>query len=168
MKKVFFSVFAVFVLFIAACTSKSEKTTGQSYLELQVGSKDEGSLTVTNLKVIKKEWEKRVREESRSVTLTNFRIIKGTTSGEAVHPYYMLIANSADGKLKIASLLVSKGDGLYFDTYEDEGHTMFYSSIMCEGNCEDGCDPQVTFSNGRKFLNCSQCPDCVKKEAEMR
>lgn len=172
MKKVFFSAFAAFVLLIAACNSKPEKTTEIStdidYLKLQVGHNKDGALAVTNLEIIKKEWEKRVSEGQKTISLKDFKIVEGMTIGDSSQTYYILVASSVDGKIKTASLLTLKDDTFYFDTREDIDGSDFYSNIVCEGSCNEGCDPIVTSYNGRRYLNCSQCEDCVKKEVEIR
>ena len=172
MKTAFFSAFAAFVLLLTACNSKPEKTSEisdkQDYQELQVGVRKEGLLSVTNQEIIKKEWEKRLADDNTVLSLRDFKIVEGTTAGDSTEQFYMLVANTADGKMKAASLLVLKENVFYFDTYQDQDGSNFYSNIICEGDCTEGCDPIVTISNGRRYLNCSQCVDCVKKEGEIR
>ena len=173
MKKAFFSAFAaLMLLLVTACTSKTEKTSEtiseQNYEEFEVGYKKEGSFKISNLDLVKKEWENRLQSDGRAISLKNFRIVEGTTAGDSAQLYYILVANSADGKIKTASLLNLKDTVFYFETYRDQDNSTFYSNIICEGDCTEGCDPIVTISNGKRYLNCSQCPNCLKNEGEIR
>lgn len=171
MKTAHIGIIAVFVLLLTACNSKSDNTSAtlndNDYFQVEIGKNENGRFTITQLEPIKQDWESRLNNNGNRLTLTEFKIVKAYTTDESPVEYYLLIANSKDGRLRTASLLNLKGNSFFIDTRKDNG-ALSYSNIVCEGNCNEGCLPVVSIHNGTRYLNCSQCVECVKKETEIR
>ena len=168
MKKHLFGILVLLIIIAVACNTKQEEpvTTHQSYMQDPVGINKDGAYRVTNLEVIKGDWESKLPIVSQGVKLVDFRIEKGITTGDEAKEFYILIARTADKKLKAASLLELKEGKFYFDLSHATAHDS-YGNIVCIGECVEGCDPAVSFYNGTKYLNCSACATCIKKESEM-
>ena len=170
MRKAILYFFTILIVLLASCNSKSETSEAEkisSYLTDPVGTQNDALYTIINLKAIKKEWEARLDRDYSGIALQDFRIIKGRTEGEAPQDYYILTARSADYKIITASLLTLKDSKFYFEGQHDN-NSVVYPHIVCESSCNEGCEPVVKFQNGIRYLNCSPCLDCVKKESEMR
>jgi hypothetical protein len=171
MKKLLLSTISVLVLLIS-CQSKSEKdahSSGRSVsLQVKVGENNNGEYTITYQDAIKENWETRLAQKGKKADLKDFTIIKGVTEGDSAEPYYLLSANNADKKLRVAALLRLEGKTFHFITNQDQHNSNFYSLIICEGSCETGCMPTVSSYGGTKYINCSSCADCRKNETEIR
>ena len=135
----------------------------KDFLETAVGEIYNGTITITNLDIIKDRWQTALHYQGRPVVLENFTIIKGVAEGDAPQDYYLLLATTKDKRLKTASLLTLKGSKFYFE--KQEGAVGEVSlNILCSGECGEGCDPVVKINTGLKYLNCSHCLDCTKSE----
>jgi hypothetical protein len=169
MKKAALCLFMLLLL-LTACNSKQEPMpkNGINYLEAPVGTTSNGSFIISNLQNIKKEWEARLSTSEKQVTLKDFKIVSGTTAGDEHQQYYMLLANSEDGKVSTASILTLKVGRFYFEKQPSSGEDAIYLNIICEGTCTDGCAPVVSILSGSKYLNCSPCGNCTKKDMEMQ
>ena len=168
MKKRLSGIFVLLVLVVAACNSRQEEPVAvhKDYMHDAVGMVKSGAYHITNLEVIKTDWKAKLLKASKGAKLVDFRIEKGVTTGDKSEDYYILIARSADKKLKAASLLELKGDNFYLQVNNTSAHGS-YGNIVCVGDCIHGCDPTVSSYDGTKYLNCSPCADCVKNESEM-
>lgn len=171
MKKLLFSSISVLVLLLS-CQSKSEKDAQSSHgndnLQVMVGTNNNGEYIVTYQDAIKHDWESRLAEKGKTVILVDFKIVKGVTEGDSAEPYYLLSANNANNKIRVAALLKLHNKNFYFISNKDPHNSDFYSITICEGSCEAGCMPIVSNYGGAKFINCSSCADCRKNETEIR
>lgn len=170
MKKILGIITAL--VLIASCQSKPEDdaenlTRKISHkVEDQVGLNNNGEFVVTNREAIQDDWEFRLSDKGKTVKLQDFKIVKGVTEGDAAETYYLLQANNADNSIKTAALLKFEGEKFYIESPEHSEDSYFL--LICESNCESGCNPMVKKYNGTKYLNCSSCTGCRKIDTEIR
>ncbi len=140
----------------------------ESYPRAVVGINNNGVYEISDLPLIKKNWESQLDDSDGKITLEAFEIVKGTTEGESVEDFYMLIARSNDGTLKSSALLELRDGKFYFEKQSRPNSNDVFLNVVCKGNCEQGCFPSVKVVNGGRQLFCSNCPDCMKVENEMQ
>lgn len=164
---------AVFLILAFSCKNNTEKdaATGDTYPLIAVGTNYNGDYEVNDPDALKKQWEAKLAEDSSfdksKIDLQGFEIIKGKTEGDAAEDFYMLVARSADGITKVAALLELKDKDFYFEKQKGPNGKYVYFNIVCTGQCDKGCLPVVKLINGKKYLQCTDCLDCVKTENEM-
>jgi hypothetical protein len=109
---------------------------------------------------IKKIWNKELGATGIPSEIEVLEIISLTvTSNEAAFkatPQYAIKAVTKDNKTTLTALLVVKGNQFYLD----EGT----ATIICSSECNVPCEPLAIYKNGRIFLKCAGCADCVKTD----
>lgn len=155
------------VMLFVSCKNGGE-TGNESYPRAVVGINNNGVYEISDLPLIKKNWESQIDDSEGKITLEAFEIVKGTTEGESVEDFYILIARSDDGTLKSSALLELRDNKFYFEKQSRPNSDDVFLNIVCKGNCDQGCFPAVKVVNGGRQLVCSNCPDCMKVENEMQ
>lgn len=167
MKTALLTILAIIVLAVA-CNSKQEEPTvnvkGLNNIQSPVGHIKNGSYKIYSGKEIKSKWQSRLFGTNKE-SLAGLKIIKGITTGDRQEEYYMLVANSKTSR--VAALLTLKEGKFYFQDQGGSEPDNTYLSIVCQGECSNGCDPYVTLYGDIMYLNCSPCGECVKKETEI-
>jgi len=123
-----------------------------------------GSLPATLNEVkadaIKKIWNKELEATGVTSEIESLEIIHlSVTSDEITFksaPQYALKAITKDKHTTLTALLVVKNNEFYFD----EGT----ATIICNSDCNEPCEPGATYKNGKVWLKCSGCADCVKTD----
>ena len=148
------------LLLLQSCKKTAEQPV-VAYPDIVVGTLQNGSYTVTNVKEIQQEWEKAILHTGTGIKkLESFTIVKGKTQGDAVNDFYMLSARTTDGKTTMAALLVQKEHNFYFDKINPV-------SVICTGECTNGCLPAALLKNGTVYLICGACASCVKTDVSL-
>jgi hypothetical protein len=160
-------LFILALLLVLSCKEQGNKSVTDSYLDQPVGINNDGKFEITNLNVIKDQWQAALKSEHYDEQLTNFTIKKSLTQGEAQQDYYILLGKNDKGTIKTAAILNLKGNKFYFEKQEG-AESLVYLKILCAGDCPSGCDPVVNVVNNKKFLICTPCEDCFKADKEMR
>jgi hypothetical protein len=76
---------------------------------------------------------------------------------------YLLMAKLEDGFSTLGILLEVKGDSFYF--MNKDGHISY---LLCiSSNCQEGCNPEISYIDGAPYLKCSYCAECEKAESEL-
>jgi len=142
---------------LISCRETSTES-GGVYPSITVGTEKNGSFIVANARIIRAEWEKKLREaEGIMGSITSLEILKSKTTGKAPEDFYMLLAKVNDGQTAMATVLVEKEGSFYFD--EVNGII-----TVCSSKCEEGCLPQGISQEGKIRLACGKCADCAKTE----
>ncbi|RZJ64096.1 MAG: hypothetical protein EOO45_19240 [Flavobacterium sp.] len=160
----FISCSLLLLLVFSSC-SKNPVKASDNYLDQQVGIAENGKFIPGDIEKIKQRWQERLDAEGLSGQLKNYAIVSGKTD-DGSRDYYLLIAKTADGKIKSAALLDLR-NGKFFFKKASGPESEISMNILCSG-CSEGCDPVVSFQNNEFYLNCSPCTDCVKSEKAMR
>ena len=104
MNKTLFFILAV--LLVLSCKEQGNESGTNSYLDQPVGINNNGKYEITNLSVIKDQWQAALKSEHYDERLTTFAIKEGITQGEAHNKYYMLLGKDDTGSVKTAALLI--------------------------------------------------------------
>lgn len=157
-------------IFFISCKNEVKPEDDNSYPRAVVGTNTNGNYEISDLSVIKKNWEMQISEklDGAVVNLEVFEIVKGTTVGDAAQEFYILTARNDAGNINSSALLELRGDKFYFEKEPRPDSEDVYLNIVCSGECNEGCLPVVKSVNGSMFLVCSDCADCMKIENEMK
>lgn len=110
---------------------------------------------------IKKIWDKELQAAGIAGSIESFEIVGLDVAGEEGATFkttrqYALKAVTADGKATLTALLLTEGKALYLD-YDTP-------AIICSSDCDTPCEPGAIYKNGKAWLVCNGCADCVKTD----
>lgn len=166
------------LLIMTACNTNNKSdakkggtviSTNTNYYSEAIGIVENGEYTVTDSVIIKKAWETSLKNRLRlkeAVELDSFEIIKTKTEGDTVEDCYIIVSKTKDGSIAMSAILKYENDKFYFDTKHMSGGEG-YLTVICKGECEQGCYPGVSLYNHEKHLVCSACTECEKIDGEM-
>ena len=158
MKTCMYSLLILFLLAACSDKKKSAPTTPAGYTEEVIGTADSAAYTLLKADDIKRHWQKVVKGmlmAKDSIALKKFEITKSKTKGDAAEDCYLLVAQTANGLIKVAALLELKDGKFYFEGTD-------YKLMICQGECTGGCLPEVQLKGGKRILTCSPCLACEK------
>lgn len=160
----------ILAICFVSCKNEVKSEDNSSYPRAVVGTNTNGVYEISDLSVIKENWEKQISKKLSGdiIALEAFEIAKGKTEGDTAEDFYILIARNEKGTLHSSALLELKDGKFYFEKESRPDSEEVYLNIVCSGECSEGCLPVVKSVNGSRFLVCSDCADCMKIENEMR
>lgn len=173
------SILGLFLLLIVIACNTNNKSDAKknstaisadtSYYSEAIGKVENGEYVITDSGIIKKAWEASLRNRLKlkeAIELDSFEIIKTKTTGDAVEDCYIIVSITEDGSIAMSAILKYENDKFYFET-KHMGGGEGYLTVICKGECKQGCYPGVSIYNQEKHLVCSACTECEKIDGEM-
>lgn len=160
------------ILLAVSCNTKKEEelpVKNSDYISRPIGINKHGEYNIVDVDTIRQKWNADIKEklELPDIALSNFKIIKISTQGDASETCYLLVANTPDGSASVGSILYLEGDKFYFETDKRRGQKSS-QVIICKGRYgQPGCNPIVLLHNKEKYLICSSSDDCEKIASEV-
>jgi hypothetical protein len=162
MKNFFLAVAALMLL--VSCKGQIEEQPEVVFDTAESIGSQPATLNELKAAAIKEIWNKELSANGISSEVETLEIIQLDIETEDTvifksAPQYALKAVTKDKHTTLTALLVIKHNEFYFDDTA--------ASIICSSECNVPCEPGAIYKNGKVWLHCSGCADCVKTDFMM-
>jgi len=124
----------------------------------KVGEVKDNRLIITaNTHQLKSDCDQMLADHGISAVIASFEILKDHDTSQKPKKYYFLVGYSENKQVKVATLLVRKGNSFYFPNLKEQRFSICYGT--------QDCMPKI-FKNNQWGCDCAQESlfDCKKKE----
>jgi hypothetical protein len=161
------------ILVLVSCYTKREEeppAEAISYISKPIGIDKNCEYSIIDADTITHRWNVDLKEKLQlpdMANLTDFKIVKTITQGDAQETCYLLLAHASDGSATVGSILYLEKNKFYFETDQRQG-VKSNQIIICKGlEGLAGCSPVVVLNNKEKYLICSSSDECEKIVSEV-